>query len=125
MAIPWRRIRALKWTPRFHADALQFLTTRQLPESKSAPAQARFRRHMRWFCLKEARPKQKHDTLVSAAIVLIEERSGDSKKQRTYQVVPESEVEQVMQSSWSDVKTNGFRGVNSFYERLSRETIGI
>lgn len=34
-------------------------------------------------------------------------------------------MQAVLARAWSDPKTNGFRGVNSFYERLARETLGI
>src|SRR6185312_1395611 len=37
----------------------------------------------------------------------------------------EDEVQSVLQRAWSDIRTNGFRGVNSFYERMARETLGI
>ena len=40
-------------------------------------------------------------------------------------VVPEAEVKDVLTRFWSDVKTGGHRGINSFHLRRRQEFIGI
>lgn len=137
--IPWRRIRALKWTPTLWTQAVAYLQDDTVPASKSASGVSRFKRNLKWFTLgyTMGEPQSGNSssskttatatatratatTTPTAHILLL-----DLERSRTYRVVPEDQVQQVLAHAWSDVKTNAFRGVNSFYERLSRETIGV
>ena len=104
----WKKIRALQWSQEAWQRMFDFLHSGELPENMSVSAATRFKRHMKWLSLSDG----------GEDIVL---RTAD----RVYRVIPADQVDEILQKSWSDVKTNSYRGVHSFYDRLAKETIGI
>lgn len=65
---------------------------------------------MKWFTID---PKKNIIALHTAA------------EKRTYRVIREDEVDDILEHAWSDPKLAAYRGVHSLYDRLARETIGI
>lgn len=101
----WKEIRALQWTKPFWLQAFAYLLDKTVPPGLS-PQLARFQHHLKHFEL-------------SGNDVIFRDQS------RMYRVIREDQVANVLNQAWSDPKSNAYRGVHSFYDRLARETIGI
>ena len=137
--IVWKSIRALKWSRELYEQVKEFVATGKLPPKDESPEGLKTRTR-RW------RKRYRHFAIEAGAgvsgaapLVLVIQRpedvfwAVDKEGNKLFDVplpysltvVPDDSKDAILNKVWPELTENAYRSAATFYERLSKQFVGI
>lgn len=126
--LKWNSVRRIVWTEELYADVLAYLEDGTLPkkvEKAEYQMKWRWKQKYNFFSIEKGEIYLITDVLPKWASSTDGQPLFDMKLPMKLKVVKESEKKAILEKFWSDPRINAYRGVQTFYDKLSQEFLGI